>query len=197
MGWNPGNFYVGDYGWEQVGALPGVMQQPLVRNIGGRLQLMPDSGLVQRLPALMAQQQAPQQAPQQQAPLMTSQGVPLPKFLQPGLGKKLPIPIPTEILAGGATRTVTLQPQRAMNVRRLLLVTGESGIVIDDFRVGTVPQFNASGDMPAEVFAPGSFDVELDGSIATPGITITLRLRNTTAATNIAVGGAIIGDTLE
>lgn len=197
-GWNPGNAYVGDFGWEAVGALPAVMQQPMVQNVAGRLQLMPDSGLVQQLPAFMAQQSAPQQmAPQQMAPQpLGPGGLPLPKWIQPGLGKKLPIPISTESVAAGATRTITLQPQRAMNIKRLVLVTSDKGFVVDSFVVGTVPQFNAAGDLPAEVFSPGSFDVELDGSIATPGITITLVVRNTNSVP-ITIGGAILGDTLE
>lgn len=195
-GWNPGNAYVGDFGWEAVGALPQVMQQPLVSNVGGRLQLMPESGLVQNLPAFMAQQAqqaAPPPAAQQP---MGPGGLPLPKWIQPGLGKKLPLPINTEQVPAGLTRTITLQPQRAMNIKRLVLVTQDVGFVVSTFTVGTVPQFNAAGDIPAEVFAPGSFDVELDGSIATPGITITIVVRNNSALP-LTIGGAILGDTLE
>lgn len=194
-GWQPGSQYVGDFGWEAVGALPGIMQQPMVQNVNGRLQLMPDSGLVQNLPAFMAQQSAPQQAAPQAQPVGPG-GLPLPRWIQPGLGKKLPLPISTEQVPAGLTRTITLQPQRAMNIRRLVLVTQDVGFVVATFSVGTVPQFNAAGDVPAEVFAPGAFDVELDGSIATPGITITIVVRNTSSLP-LTIGGAILGDTLE
>lgn len=113
------------------------------------------------------------------------------------------LPFGTATVAPGGTANLTVLTQRPMRVDRLTVTQYVSpfgavtqGIQITGLTVGVDPQFSAAGDVDAANFAPGAFGTELRGSTANPGITITLSLRNPTAAA-IDVNSTIIGESLD
>jgi hypothetical protein len=107
-------------------------------------------------------------------------------------------PIPATPIAPGATANISIRPQRAIRVQRLVLqsTVSPSQLLITDITVGARPQFVNAGAVPVGVFAANAFDVELRGDTASPGIEITLTVTNPSAAAE-TLAGAIIGEALE
>ena len=66
---------------------------------------------------------------------------------------------------------------------------------LTDLLIGAEPQFVNSGAVPVSAFQPTAFGTELRGNTAQPGITVTLRLQNTTGGA-VTIGGAVIGSSL-
>ena len=105
-------------------------------------------------------------------------------------------PMPLTMVPAKNTVTVTIRPQRPIRAERLVL-DGQAinGLFVTDFLVGAEPQFVNSGAVPASVFSPSGFNMELRGNTAQPGIDITLVLQNTTGAP-IVIGGMLLGTSL-
>lgn len=83
--------------------------------------------------------------------------------------------------AGATTATLTANPQRAFQGQRLVVVVARGGgavslVTITSLQVGSLNQLVSAQALPAEGFAPGSFQTVLDLDPATPGIEITLNL---------------------
>ncbi len=105
-------------------------------------------------------------------------------------------PMPLTTVPANSTVTVTIRPQRPIRAERLVLDGSQiAGIFVTDFLVGAEPQFVNSGAVPATVFSPTGFNMELRGNTAQPGIDITLVLQNTTGA-GITIGGMLLGTSL-
>jgi len=105
-------------------------------------------------------------------------------------------PIPLTTIAAGATVDVEFRPQRPLRIERLILDgSSTAGVFLTDLLIGAEPQFVNSGAVPVSAFAPTAFGTDLRGNTAQPGITVTIRLQNTTGA-GVTIGGAVIGSSL-
>lgn len=105
-------------------------------------------------------------------------------------------PIPLTTIAANTTVDVEFRPQRPLRIERLILDgTAVAGVFLTDLLIGAEPQFVNSGAVPISAFQPTAFGTELRGNTAQPGITVTIRLQNTTAAA-VTIGGAVIGSSL-
>lgn len=105
--------------------------------------------------------------------------------------RKYPLGLGATNLGAGATAIIGANPQLPFRVRRL--VTASVNLLIENIQVGTQSQFVAAGAVPTEVFAPNSFDVDLKGDTAVPGVQVQLTVSNPTAGA-LVFSGAIIGD---
>ena len=114
-------------------------------------------------------------------------------------------PIPLTTIAIGATVDIEFRPQRPLRIERLILdgaftgagaPAGLGGVFLTDLLIGAEPQFVNSGAVPVSAFAPTAFNTELRGNTAQPGITVTLRIQNTSTTNAVAIGGAVIGSSL-
>lgn len=110
--------------------------------------------------------------------------------------------------APGTPLSLVVSPQRPFRGERLVLDVRRIGasaqgpaVVINDFRVGDVPQRLGGGFLPAEVFAPDAFGVRLSLDASVPGVLITIGFTFIGAAIaagdQIVISGAIIGRATE
>ena len=105
-------------------------------------------------------------------------------------------PIPLTAIPANTTVDVEFRPQRPLRIERLILDgTTVAGIFLTDLLIGAEPQFVNSGAVPVSAFQPTAFGTDLRGNTAQPGITVTLRLQNTTGAP-VTIGGSVIGSSL-
>lgn len=105
-------------------------------------------------------------------------------------------PIPLTTVAANSTIDVEFRPQRPLRIERLILDgSSTAGVFLTDLLIGAEPQFVNSGAVPVSAFAPTAFGTDLRGNTAQPGITVTIRLQNTTGAA-VTIGGAVIGSSL-
>lgn len=113
-----------------------------------------------------------------------------------------------DTIAPGVALNLTVSPQRPFRGERLVLDVRRIGasaqgpaVVINDFRVGDVPQRLGGGFLPAEVFRPDAFGVRLSLDASVPGVLITIGFEYRGAALaagdSIVVTGAIIGRATE
>lgn len=81
----------------------------------------------------------------------------------------------------GVNLALVVTPQRPFRGERLVIDTRRTGasaqtqtVVINDLRVGDVPQRIGGGLLPAEIFRPDAFGVRLSLDASVPGVLITL-----------------------
>jgi hypothetical protein len=74
---------------------------------------------------------------------------------------------------------IEVKPQALFKGRRLSVAHSiAKNFVIVDIKVGTNPQQGATGEMPAESFSSNAVDTRMQFDTASPGTTITIRVRN-------------------
>lgn len=115
-----------------------------------------------------------------------------------GVTRRQILPIPATSVAGGGQATITLQPQRHFRVERLVLASNAapSAVVVSDISVGAEREFLGAGDVPIAAFAADAVGTGLRGNTASPGVTVSITLRNLgTGAEQIS--GAFFGTSLE
>lgn len=115
-----------------------------------------------------------------------------------GILRRQILPIPaTDVPANGSV-VITLQPQRAFRVERLVLASTVSPTqcVVSDISVGASRQFVSAGDVPLAAFSPDAVGTGLRGDTASPGTTVTVTLRNLSSMLE-KVSGAFFGEALE
>lgn len=115
-----------------------------------------------------------------------------------GVLRRQILPIPATAVPAGGQATVTLQPQRAFRVEKLVLSSTSvpSSVVVSDISVGAERQFVSAGDVPLSAFTADAVGTGLRGDTAQPGTTVTLLLRNIGAAAE-TVSGAFFGTSAE
>lgn len=96
----------------------------------------------------------------------------------------------------GTTLALVVTPQRPFRGERLVIDTRRNGasaqlqtVVINDLRVGDVPQRIGGGLLPAEIFRPDAFGVRLSLDASVPGVLVTLGFQLIGPA--LAVGDSI------
>lgn len=189
-----------DYWGNPPGGSVGAIQQPLipknqgnVASIPALIQVPQDAGAAMQGQPQQLPPQYQQPAPQYRPPTPQQRYQTMNAVNMDGDGTQY-LPIPVTTIADAASVTLTLTPQRPIQVSRLVLVTPDVGFILTDFRVGATPQGVQTGAVPVEIFAPGAFGVGLRGDWAYPGTTISLSFTNNSGASG-TVGGAIIGPT--
>lgn len=115
-----------------------------------------------------------------------------------GVLRRQILPIPATTINGGQSATVTLQPQRAFRVERLVLASSvtPTQCVVSDISVGASRQFVSAGDAPLAAFAADAVGTGLRGDTASPGTTVTITLRNLGDSAE-TISGAFFGESLE
>lgn len=105
-------------------------------------------------------------------------------------------PIPLTTIAAGATETVEFRPQRPIRIERIVLDGATvAGLFVTDVMIGAETQFVNNGAVPVSCFQPNAFGTSLRGNTAQPGISVTLRIYNSTNV-SLTLGGAVIGTSL-
>lgn len=163
----------------------------------GWLQGMNISQLVRRAQPAQAAIVQPAQPTAMALPAGSQGAVVAPQ--QPrGILRRQVLPIPATTVSAGGSTTITLQPQRAFRVERLVLgsTVTPSNCVVSDITVGANRQFVAAGDVPLAAFSPDAVGTGLRGDTANPGVTVTITLRNLGASSE-TVSGAFFGESLE
>ena len=114
-----------------------------------------------------------------------------------------PVLIFTDV--SGTTLTATGAPQKPFKGSRLLIAIARTGptatglITLDRLDMGTQFQQVNVAPLPADGFAAGAFQIELNLDPITPGVVATIQLSTTLAPTapdTIAVSSMIIGATM-
>lgn len=111
-------------------------------------------------------------------------------------------------IAANASQNITSQPQRAFRTERLVIdsVTPAAGgtggnisssFVVNNLLVGADIQFLAlTGSIPASMFAPNAVGTRLKGTVAVPGIIVTISVTNIDSAAHRFLG-AVLGPALD
>lgn len=161
----------------------------------GMVDLVGEVGLNEIVGDAVKKVLAQARRPQQQRPAGLPPGATIRKD-QNSIARRQISPIPLTTIAAGATEVITWRPQRPIRVERLVVdASVANGVFITDFTVGAEPQFVNQGAVPTSAFAANAFGTELQGNTASPGIDITLVVRNTTGGA-ASVGGMVIGTSL-
>lgn len=88
---------------------------------------------------------------------------------------------PTATIAGGATVTVTTLPQRKFRPNRLIISSDVAGgFVVNDVRVGILPQLVAVGSLPGRMFTETAVGIGLHGDTAEVSQQISVVVQNIT-----------------
>jgi hypothetical protein len=111
-----------------------------------------------------------------------------------GKWRKLPLGIDSGAvaIAAAGTQQVTTRPQAYYKPTRLVVSLAiMSNFVIRDIKVGNVSQLVNASSLPADMFGPNSFDVELKGDTCQAGFDIVVDVENITLAASRFRGGFI------
>ena len=112
------------------------------------------------------------------------------------------------LIGAGASQNITSQPQRAFRTERLVIdsvtpaIGGTGGnisssFVVNNLLVGADIQFLAlTGSIPASMFAPNAVGTRLKGTVAVPGIIVTIAVTNIDGAAHRFLG-AVLGPALD
>lgn len=121
-----------------------------------------------------------------------------------GVMRRLVLPLPGRIVvAGNATVTTAVRPQRAFRVEKVLFTqfqdvampTLANPLLVLSINIGAEPVFVASGGMPMRVFVETAVGNTLRGYTAFPGIDVTLVVQNPTAD-QWSYGGGFVGEAI-
>lgn len=117
---------------------------------------------------------------------------------QQGKWRKLPLGIDSGAggIAASGTAQVTTRPQAYYRPMRIVVSLAiMSSFVISDIKVGNVSQLVSATSLPADMFGPNSFDVELKGDTCQAGFDIVTSVENTSLAA-VRFRGGFIGAAL-
>lgn len=117
----------------------------------------------------------------------------------PRAGREFPIGFESATgIAAAGTATVTVQPQVYFRGERLALTnTICTQFDLTDIKVGKDSQLAVSGNLPGECFSNLSVGVRMMLDTAEPGITISLFVLNTTAATTATFKAVLYGTVID
>jgi hypothetical protein len=97
---------------------------------------------------------------------------------------------PTGTIAAGATVIVSTVLQKKFRPNRLILDSGVAGgYVVNDVRVGVLPQVGALGSLPGRMFSELAVGVGLHGDTGDPGISLSVSVTNITGGALTFVAG--------
>ena len=96
---------------------------------------------------------------------------------------------PTATVAGAATVTVQAQPQKKFRVNRLIISSDVAGgFVVNDIRVGVLPQLASVGSLPGRMFTETAVGIGLHGDTADISQIIFVVIQNITGGALPFVG---------
>jgi hypothetical protein len=88
---------------------------------------------------------------------------------------------PTATIAAGATQIVSTTLQKRYRANRFILDSGVAGgYVINDIRVGVLPQLAATGSLPGRMFTETAVGIGLHADTGAPGIQLSVSVTNIT-----------------
>lgn len=97
---------------------------------------------------------------------------------------------PTGTIAAGATVIVSTTLQKVFRPNRFILDSGVAGgYVINDIRVGVLPQLAATGSLPGRMFTEFAVGIGLHGDTGWPGIQLSVSVTNITGGPLTFVAG--------
>lgn len=121
-----------------------------------------------------------------------------------GVMRRLVLPLPGRVIvAGNATVTTAVRPQRAFRVEKVLFTqfqdvampTLANPLLVLAINIGAEPVFVASGGMPMRTFVETAVGNTLRGYTAFPGIDVTIVVQNPTAD-QWSYGGGFVGEAI-
>jgi hypothetical protein len=98
----------------------------------------------------------------------------------------------TGTIAASTQASVINNPQQVFRPERLV-TDGSVNFTIQDFKIGTISQFLATGSVPSALFAPGAFGVRLKGDTAQISMQVAVVVTNTDGAAAHAFNAAAVG----
>lgn len=118
-------------------------------------------------------------------------------YLIPDSDRRLALPLSSATaIAAGAEATLSVNVQKPFQPEKLILSSADiAGWVVLDVKVGTRSQFASDGDAPAEAFTATAVYAGFEMDPASPGIVITVRVRNDNAAA-AAISGMLYGQSI-
>ena len=104
------------------------------------------------------------------------------------------LPIPVTSVPANSTVRLTIQPQELFKAKRLVVDPAVAGdFRISNAKVATRDQFSGPGAVPAAVFGPNAFDVNIDWTTCEVGELITLDITNTDTVDANIFSGCFLG----
>ena len=111
--------------------------------------------------------------------------------------REYPLGFPTTTVNGGASATISAQPQVPFRGRRLLIPSDIAGsFLITDLKVGKNSMFPTSNPVPARAFTELGVGVDLNLDTAQISQLVSIGVTNTSGA-NLSFNACIIGTAVE
>lgn len=111
--------------------------------------------------------------------------------------RRYPCPLPATVVAGGASATITTQPQALYRPERFVIAASLApSFVVTDIKVGNVSQLPNTGDIPGELFAQNGVDCNIEFDTVNPAINLLVVVTNITGGP-LTFRGAFIGTNVQ
>lgn len=111
--------------------------------------------------------------------------------------RRYPCPLPATVVAGGASATITVNPQTLYRPERFVIAASLApSFVVTDIKVGNVSQLPATGDVPGELFAQNGVDCAIQFDTVNPALNLLVVVTNITGGA-LTFRGAFIGTNVQ
>lgn len=111
--------------------------------------------------------------------------------------RRYPCPLPATPVAGGASATISAQPQALYRPERLVIAASIApSFSVTDIKVGNVSQIPNTGEIPGELFAQNGVDCSIELDTVNPALNLLVVVTNITGGT-LTFRGAFIGTTVQ
>jgi hypothetical protein len=111
--------------------------------------------------------------------------------------RRYPCPLPATVVAGGASATISTQPQALYRPERFVIAASLApSFVVTDIKVGNVSQLPNTGDIPGELFAQNGVDCQVEFDTVNPAINLLVVVTNITGGA-LTFRGAFIGTNVQ
>jgi len=111
--------------------------------------------------------------------------------------RRYPCPLPATVVAGGASATITANPQTLYRPERFVIAASLApSFVVTDIKVGNVSQLPNTGDIPGELFAQNGVDCAIQFDTVNPALNLLVVVTNITGGP-LTFRGAFIGTNVQ
>ena len=115
----------------------------------------------------------------------------------PTKARRYPCPLPATPVAGGASATITANPQALYRPERLIIAASIApSFTVTDIKVGNVSQVPNTGEIPGEMFAQNGVDCTITLDTVNPALNLLVVVTNITGGT-LTFRGAFIGTNVQ